>query len=123
MCVASLVPGPLPVFQCYTQKNIETVACMGMMPMCGYNLLFCIITDKDYSILSESPLILSTEFPNDTITINIKDDNLFELAESFEIFLLFKDQAMIPRVTLDPRTANITIRCMKFKILTYYMYS
>ena len=68
--------------------------------------------------MTKTPLIPSTGVPNDTITIDINDDNLFELAESFQISLFFKEQTMIPRVTLNPRTANITIQGMKFKILT-----
>ena len=63
----------------------------------------------------ERRLILSTEFPNATITIDIVDDGFFELDESFLVSLSFKDQMMIPRVTLDPRFANITIQGMKLK--------
>ena len=62
--------------------------------------------------MTKTPLILSTEVPNDTIKIDINDDNLFEPAESFQISLFFKEQTMIPRVTLDPKTANITIQGM-----------
>ena len=87
--------------------------------MYGSNIISIIITtDVDYAIITESPLILSTEFPNATITIDIDDDDLSEPAESFEISLFFKGQTMIPRVTLNPSTANITIRGMTFKILT-----
>jgi hypothetical protein len=54
------------------------------------------------------PLILSTEFPNATITTEIFDDDLDEPDESFQISLFFKEQ--IRNVTLDPRTINITIQ-------------
>ena len=63
----------------------------------------------------ERRLILSTEFPNATITIVIVNDDLFEPDESFLVSLVFKDQVMIPRVTLNPRFANITIRGMRLK--------
>ena len=63
----------------------------------------------------ERRLILSTEFPNATITIVIVNDDLFEPDESFLVSLVFKDQVMIPRVTLNPRFANITIRGMTLK--------
>jgi hypothetical protein len=65
-------------------------------------------------------LILSTEFPNATITIDIVNDDLPEPDESFQIYLFFKEQ--ISRVTLDPRTANITIRGMKLKALIVHMH-
>ena len=61
-----------------------------------------------------SPLVLSTEVLNVNITIDINDDDLFESAESFEISLFFKEQPIIPRVILDPKTANITIQGMRF---------
>ena len=80
---------------------------------------FCIITGEDYTIMTKSPLILSTEFPNSTIIVDIVDDDLFEPAESFEISLFFKEQTVIPRVTLDPRTADITIQGTKFKVPIY----
>ena len=64
----------------------------------------------------EHSLILSTEFPSATITIDIVDDDLFEPDESFLVSLVFKDQMMIPRVTLDPSSANITIRGMNLKL-------
>ena len=74
-------------------------------------------TDVDYTIVTISPLILSTEVPNATITIDINDeDDLFEPAEFFEISLFFKEQIMIPRVTLNPSTASITIRGTRFKV-------
>ena len=63
----------------------------------------------------ERRLILSTESPNTTITIDIINDNQPEPNESFLVSLFFKDQMMIPRVTLDPSSANITIRGMKLK--------
>ena len=63
----------------------------------------------------ERRLILSTDFPNATITIDIVDDGLFEPDESFLVSLVFKGQMMIPRVILDPRFANITIRGMRLK--------
>ena len=63
----------------------------------------------------ERRLILSTEFPNATITIDIMNDTQPEPNESFLVSLSFKDQMIIPRVTLDPRFANITIRGMKLK--------
>ena len=78
---------------------------------------FCIITGEDYTILTKSPLILSTEFLNATILVDIVDDDLFEPAESFEISLFFKGQIVISRVTLDPRTAEITIQGIKFNVL------
>ena len=58
----------------------------------------------------ERRLILSTESPNTTIIIDIVDDDLFEPDESFLVSLSFKDQMTIPRVTLDPRFASITIQ-------------
>ena len=73
------------------------------------------ITGEDYTIAMERRLILSTEFPNATITIDIVDDGIFELDESFLVSLVFKDQMMIPRVILDPSFANITIRGMRLK--------
>ena len=36
------------------------------------------ITGEDYTIAMERHLILSTEFPNATITIDIVDDVIFE---------------------------------------------
>ena len=71
----------------------------------------------------EHSLILSTEFPNATITIDIVDDDLFEPDESFLVSLVFKDQMMIPRVTLDPSSANITIRGMRLKAVSYRQYT
>jgi hypothetical protein len=59
----------------------------------------------------EHSVILSTEFPNATITIEIVDDDLDEPDESFQISLFFKEQ--IQRVTLNPSTINITIQGMK----------
>jgi hypothetical protein len=59
----------------------------------------------------EPSVILSTEFPNATITIEIVDDVLVEPDESFQISLFFKEQ--IRRVTLEPSTVNITIQGMK----------
>jgi hypothetical protein len=68
-------------------------------------------TGEDYTIVMEPSVILSTEFPNATITIEIVDDDHPEPDESFQISLFFMQQ--IPRVTLDPRTINITIQGMK----------
>ena len=59
-------------------------------------------------MMTDSPLILSTELPNATITIEIIDDDITESAESFEINLSFQGQP-IPRVMLDPNTTTITI--------------
>ena len=58
----------------------------------------------------ECHLILSTESPNATITVDIINDNQPEPSdsESFLVSLFFKEQ--IPRVTLNPRFANITIQ-------------
>ena len=75
------------------------------------------ITGEDYTIAMERHLILSTEFPNATITIDIVDDGIFELDESFLVSLVFKDQMMIPRVILDPSFANITIRGIRLKAI------
>ena len=81
-----------------------------------YTFRICIfITGEDYTIAMERRLTLSTESPNATITIDIIDDGFFELDESFLVSLSFKDQMMIPRVTLDPSFANITIRGMRLK--------
>ena len=65
-------------------------------------------TAGDYDVMTDSPLILSTELPNATITIEIIDDDITEPAESFEITLSFEGQP-IPRVMLDPNTTTITI--------------
>ena len=59
-------------------------------------------------MITESPLILTTEFPNATISIDIIDDVVTESAESFVITLSFQGEP-IPRVTLDPNTTTITI--------------
>ena len=75
---------------------------------------FCTTTEDDYTIVTMRPLVLSTEVLSINITIDINDDDLFEPAESFEISLFFKEQPVIPRVTLDPKTANITIQGMRF---------
>ena len=69
----------------------------------------------------ERRLTLSTESPNATITIDIVDDGFFEPDESFLVSLFFKDQIMIPRVILDPRFANITIRGMRLKAVIRYI--
>ena len=82
---------------------------------CSESILCVFITDEDYTIVMERRLILSTEFPNATITIDIIDDGLPEQDEFFLVSLSFKDQVMIPRVTLDPSFANITIRGMRLK--------
>ena len=74
------------------------------------NLCFLSHAGEDYTIEMERRLILSTESPSATITIDIVDDDFFEPDESFPVSLSFKDQVMIPRVTLHPRFANITIR-------------
>ena len=81
------------------------------------NLCIFSITGEDYTIVMERRLILSTEFPNATITIDIVDDGLFEPGESFQVSLVFKDQMMIPRVILNPSSANITIRGMRLKTI------
>ena len=76
-----------------------------------YILNLCVfIRGKDYTIAMERRLILSTESPNTTITIDIINNNQPEPnnSESFLVSLFFKEQ--IPRVTLNPRFANITIQ-------------
>ena len=95
-----------------------TVALLGNTMICGEVEIYFRVSEnssstltQDYTIVTVSPLILSTEHPNDTISININDDgDLFEPDEFFEIFLYFKEEIMIDRVKLNPRTANITIR-------------
>ena len=85
-----------------------------------FTVISCIlnfITGEDYTIVMERRLILSTEFPNTTITIDIVDD---ESDKFFLVSLSFKDQIMIPRVTLGPRFANITIRGMRLKVITIH---
>ena len=73
------------------------------------------IADVDYTILTDSPLTLSTERPNATIDISINDDSDFEPAESFEIVLYFKDEI---NVALEPRAVNVTIQGTKVKVTT-----
>ena len=95
-----------------------TVALLGNTMICGEVEIYFRVSEnssstltQDYTIVTVSPLILSTEHPNDTISININDDgDLFEPDEFFEISLYFKEEIMIDRVKLNPRTANITIR-------------
>ena len=73
-------------------------------------LNFYITTGEDYTIMTESrPLVLSTEFPNTTIIVEIVDDDIIEPDESFEISLHFPQGQPFRRVTLDPNIAIITI--------------
>ena len=71
-------------------------------------IILAFTTVEDYAVLTNSSLILTTELPNATITINITNDDINEPAESFEITLSFQGQP-IPRVMLDPNTTTITI--------------
>ena len=63
---------------------------------------------EDYIIMSDSPLTLSTEYPNDTITFNILDDNLTECVEYFSIHLNFSE-GPLPRLSLNPSTTTVTV--------------
>ena len=71
-------------------------------------IILAFTTVEDYAVSTNSSLILTTELPNATITINITNDDINEPAESFEITLSFQGQP-IPRVMLDPNTTTITI--------------
>ena len=67
-----------------------------------------IIDEQDFNLMTESPLILSTEYPNDTISICILNDDKSERQEFFKISLYFKGVSP-PRVTLNPSTATVVI--------------
>ena len=70
---------------------------------------FVFITDEqDFIMMTDSPLILSTEYQNATISIYIHDDNLIEHTESFIISLYFVG-GPLPRVMLNPSTATVMI--------------
>ena len=58
--------------------------------------------------MTDSPLTLSSELPNATITIFIIDDNITEPMESVEIHLSFQERSL-QRVTLHPNTTTVTI--------------
>lgn len=59
-------------------------------------------------MMTDSPLMLSTEHQNDTISIYVDDDNLIECLEILNISLYFVG-APLPRVTLSPSTATVMI--------------
>ena len=61
----------------------------------------------DFS-MTDFPLTLSATHPNDTVTIPILDNNIFESTESFLVTLYFPG-GPVPRVTLKPSTATVTI--------------
>ena len=65
-------------------------------------------TNHDFLVMTDSPLILTMEHPNDTIMIRIYDDEVIESMESFNISLYF-DGIPPPRVTLNPSTAMVII--------------
>ena len=68
-----------------------------------------LITDEqDFIVMTDSPLILSTEYQNATISIYIFDDNLIEHMEFFSISLYFVG-GLLPRMTLNPSTATVVI--------------
>lgn len=66
-------------------------------------------------MVTDSPVILTTELPNATITIFIIDDNLTEPIESIEVHLSFPG-GPLPRIKLEPNTTTVTIlgnnKCM-----------
>ena len=91
------------------------------------------IDGQDFTTMTDSPLILSTECPNDTISIYIHDDDVSESMESFSISLYFVG-APPPRVMLKPSTATVIIAdndgrcclhlaCMIIIKICYFRYS
>ena len=64
--------------------------------------------DHDFLVMTNSTLILSTDYPNDTISIRIHDDEAIESTESFNISLYFVGVPP-PRVTLNPSTVTVII--------------
>ena len=63
---------------------------------------------EDYDLSADSLLILSTQYPNDTIVIFIQDDNITECMESFSIYLNFPG-GPFPRLTLNSSTTTVII--------------
>ena len=62
----------------------------------------------DYLVVTATPLTLTPEYPNETISISIVNDTLPETAESFEINLIL--QGSLPSLlTLNPSTARVVI--------------
>ena len=58
--------------------------------------------------LTESPLVLSYESPNATVSIYIKDDDSAEPPEPFEIILSFYGKQP-PRLQLNPSSLTVLI--------------
>ena len=60
-----------------------------------------------YSLVTNSPLLLTSEHPNATITVNIEDDDLPEPPKTFVIKLFMYED--IPRLRLNPSTVTVVI--------------
>ena len=81
-----------------------------MKPVHVLNFSSCCVTTTgglDFSA-TEFLLTLSDIRPSGTFTISILNDNMFELTESFRVNLYFPG-GLVPRVTLKPSTATVTI--------------
>lgn len=78
--------------------------------------------DSDYRVMMDTPLILSTTYPNHTITIYIVNDEEVESTETLTLELSFPG-GPLPRVKLNPSTATITIFDDDDRGKCMYMYS
>ena len=67
------------------------------------------LAGDDYSIITESPLILNSERPSANITINITDDDVLECKESIVLELSFPRDPPPAGVVLNPSTVEFTI--------------
>ena len=71
------------------------------------------LSGNDYSLQPESPLTLTSERPNATITISIFDDDSIESSKTFEINLCFYDEMIencsYNRLKLSPSTVTVQI--------------
>ena len=73
-----------------------------------FNLYYAAGLDFSSPMMTDSLLTLSNAHPNDTVTISIINDTLFEPTESFMVQLAFSGGPM-PRITLSPSTATVSI--------------
>ena len=90
-------------------RKVTCVLCARLsLFLMNITLISIAYTDHDFGVMTDSPLVLSTECPNNTISIYIYDDTFIESMESFTITLYFVG---VPpsRVTLHPSSATFVI--------------
>lgn len=70
--------------------------------------MICVVGGNDYEALSERLLTFGPASTRFDVTVNISNDNIFEVTEYFSASLTLSSQP-VERIAVDPDNTDITI--------------